>query len=40
MTANIGEDTEKGEHLIIAGRSANLYSHYGTECSSSSGSWD
>lgn len=38
--ANIGEDIGKGEHLFFADRSANLYTQYGNQCSSFSGSWD
>ena len=34
-TAHAGEDVGKGEHSFIAGRSANLYSHYGNQCGGS-----
>ena len=31
MIAHAGEDTEKGQHLVITGSHANLYSHYGNQ---------
>jgi hypothetical protein len=36
VTAHAGEDVEKREHFSIAGGSADLYRHYGTQHSSSS----
>lgn len=35
MTAYAGEDVGKGEHLFIAGRSANLYIQYENQCGGS-----
>ena len=31
MIAHAGEDTEKGQHLVITGSHVNLYSHYGNQ---------
>ena len=38
VTAHAGEDVEQGKDSFIAGRSANLYSHYENQygCSSES----
>ena len=38
-TAHAGEDVEQGEHSSIAGGSANLGNHFGTEFSDFSESW-
>lgn len=40
MTAHAGEDAEKAEHLLIAAGHANLYSHYGNQYGSLSGTWE
>jgi hypothetical protein len=39
-TAHAGEEVEEGENPSIAGGSANLSSHHGNQCSSSSGGWE
>jgi hypothetical protein len=39
MAAYAGEDTEPGEQSSIPEGSANLYSHYGKQCVSSSERW-
>jgi hypothetical protein len=38
--AHAGEDMEQGEHSSIAGRSANVYSHYRYQCGDFSGEWE
>ena len=35
-----GDDAEYGELSSIAGRSTNLYSHFGNECGSFSKNWE
>jgi hypothetical protein len=39
MTADAGEDVEKGEHSFIAGGIANLYNHSGNHSGDSSENW-
>ena len=40
ITVHVGEDVEKGEHSSTAGRSANLYSHFGNQYGKSSEKWE
>ena len=39
-TAHAGEDVEQGEHFFIAGRSTNLYNHFGNQFGSFSENWE